>query len=91
MKMKTYKVKDDEEKKGDGRNAWADSSYRFAVDILLREHGYRIHRRHKSDEPLWSIDGVIYLQTQVEGQLPEQALRLAVTRQQQYYLRGEAC
>ena len=41
-----------------------DISNRFAVDALLRRHGYRLEHRRPNQEPRWSLHGVIFKQSE---------------------------
>ncbi len=38
---------------------WKDESMRFAVDQLLRKHGFIIHARAKDKEPFWEKYGFV--------------------------------
>ncbi len=41
----------------DDTHSFADRTGRFALDQLLRKHGYRIVSRRKREEPIWMKDG----------------------------------
>lgn len=66
-------------------HAFADRSNRFAVDQLLREHGFTIYKRSKGCTPLWLRKNTWYSQQAAEDTLPREALQLAKMRQSGYY------
>jgi hypothetical protein len=42
-----------------------DRSNRFAIDVLIRSEGYRIHSRRDKEEPIWERNGKRYMQREV--------------------------
>ena len=67
----------------DTAHAFADTSYRFPVDQLLRENGFVIAGRAKG-VPVWLKNRTWYSQEAAEATLPREALRLARMRQGSY-------
>jgi hypothetical protein len=47
---------------GGGGHPFADRSHRFAVDTLLRRHGFRILERKGNLVPVWERAGQRYSQ-----------------------------
>ena len=52
-----------------------DCTGRFHVDAVLRLHRFRIHKRHKADEPLWWRDGAIWRERDALRTIPPMELR----------------
>ncbi len=42
-----------------------DTTDRFSIDQLMRNHGYSIHQRKGDHEPLWIKRGVVYPQSEI--------------------------
>ena len=65
-----------------------DTSTRFALDTLLRLHGFIIHRRTKNHKAVWIRQGNRYSQEEAEHSIPKEELRLARMRQSGYHHRA---
>lgn len=48
-----------------------DHSGRFAMDSLLRLHGFFIHERPKNKQPIWGKKGKLYTQKEALATLPD--------------------
>lgn len=64
----------------------ADRTSRFAIDCLIRRHGYKIHtRKGLPHEPLWEKQGVVLAQSELLDTLDENDLYDAYMEQAFYY------
>lgn len=45
-------------------NSWADTSIRFAVDVLLRAEGFHLVRRDGKKEAIWGLGNAEFTQTE---------------------------
>lgn len=66
-------------------HAFQDVTNRFAVDQLLRQFGFTIHQRLKTESPVWYKNRTYWSQDAAQKTLPKEALRLAKMRQGGYY------
>ena len=86
MAKKTPKVRVEDEE------GWVhpsrDNTSRFAVDQLIREHGYQILYRKKGKEPVWETQGHDrrqYPQSKVLLRIPEELIRIAEEQELTYF------
>jgi hypothetical protein len=62
-----------------------DTTGRFAVDQLIRSHGWAIHSRKRGKEPVWTKLGVLLTQLEVLMVIPEEQIRVAEELELTYY------
>ncbi len=67
------------------QSAFQDRSDRFAVDQLLRNHGYHIHRRRGKSEPIWVQGGVKYRQQEALLRIAKFQVSGALHKDQEYW------
>lgn len=66
-------------------SAFRDTSDRFAVDQLLRDHGYHVHRRRGRTEPVWLREGVEYRQSEALLRIAKFQVSDALRKDQEYW------
>ena len=69
-------------------HAFQDTTGRFPLDSLLREHHYRIHSRPGAGEPTWERYGIVSVQSLALATIPTDELERA-ERQAKGYFRGK--
>lgn len=79
-------IKNQAKRKGDKKqSAFQDNSGRFAVDHLLRNHGYCIYRRCGKGEPIWLRQGVQYQQREALLRIAKFQVSDALWKDEQYW------
>lgn len=67
---------------------FASHSLRFAIDQLLRKHGFIILRRSaKAGETQWRLGQCMYFESEALSEIPAEEVRLAKLKQSQYFNR----
>jgi hypothetical protein len=62
-----------------------DESFRFAVDSMLRKHGYSIFSREKNKEAYWMKHGFAMTETDALCNIPEMDLADAEYKESLYW------
>lgn len=62
-----------------------DDTDRFPVDALLRQHGFQIKFRRKSDEPVWQRKGEDFRQRDALRTIPDNEIDGARRSERLYY------
>ena len=66
-------------------HGWQDTTCRFTLDKLLREHGYHIWRRPAGKESLWAKADIIFRQAEALLRLDRMEVGKARQLQEGYY------
>lgn len=82
--MARQKVSDNDDD-AEIERAFADGTCRFALDQLLRAHGWRIERREAGREPVWRKRGRCYPEGCVVRSLPDREVADALLLETFYF------
>lgn len=66
-------------------NPFADSTSRFAIDALLRFHGFKIKYRRHGQEPVWERYGDEFRQRDALRMIPNDEIDKARRSEDRYY------
>ncbi len=59
-------------------------SYQFALDVLLREHGFRIWWRIKNSPAIWEKNRAYFKQLEALSQVPRKEIQEALSKERAY-------
>lgn len=66
-------------------HAYQDRTQRFALDIMLRRRGFRIHSRPAKGPPIWERNHLFFTQIDALKEIPQHLIVQGLEREDRYY------